>query len=310
MELRIVCEPQQGATYNDILELAHATEQGGFNAFFRSDHYLKEGEISGLPGPTDAWITLAGLARDTKSVRLGTLLTAATFRLPGALAIAVATVDAMSGGRVELGLGAGWFEEEHSAYGIPFPPQRERFERVEEQFAIVRGLWETEVGSLFSFFGKHYSLIDSPALPKPLQSPHPPFIVGGLGTSRTPRLAAEFADEFNVPYTSIEVSKGQFARVDDACVAIGRDPRSMIHSVAQVVCCGSSEPEIARRATIIGRDVDELRTNGIAGTPAEVVERIHAWSDIGVSRIYLQIVDMNDLDHVRLIAREVRARIC
>jgi F420-dependent oxidoreductase-like protein len=305
MDLRIVCEPQQGATYNDVLQLALATEAGGFDAFFRSDHYLKEGEGSGLPGPTDAWISLAGLARETKRIRLGTLLTAATFRHPGALAISVATVDVMSGGRAELGLGAGWFEEEHAAYGIPFPPQRERFEKLEEQFAIIRGLWEAEVGGLFAFSGKHYKLIDSPSLPKPIQSPHPPFIVGGLGTSRTPRLAALFAAEFNVPYASIEESRSQFARVDGACRATGRDPSSMIRSVAQVVCCGASERELARRAMVIGRDVDELRESAIAGTPAEVVDRIRQWSDIGVSRLYLQIVDVKDLDHVRLIAKDV-----
>lgn len=305
MDLRIVCEPQQGATYNDILDLALATEAGGFDAFFRSDHYVKEGDVSGLPGPTDAWMTIAGLARDTKRLRIGTLLTAASFRLPGALSIAVATVDIMSGGRVELGLGAGWFEDEHVAYGIPYPPQRERFEKLEEQLAIIRGLWETEVGGLFTFSGKHYKLTDSPALPKPLQLPHPPLIVGGLGTLRTPRLAARFADEFNVPYASMQESRSQFARVDDACREIGREPSSLIRSVAQVVCCGSSEQEVACRAMIIGRDVDELRENAIAGTPAEVVHRIRAWSDIGVSRLYLQIVDMRDLDLVRLIAKDV-----
>src|ERR1017187_9528907 len=214
MELRIFTEPQQGATYDQILALALAAEEGGFGAFFRSDRYLKMGAVTGLPGPTDAWITLAALARDTNRIRLGTLLTAATFRYPGALAITVAQVDAMSGGRVELGLGAGWFEEEHSAYGIPFPSQRERFEKVEEQFAIMKSLWETDAPALFNFSGKHYVFVNSPALPKPVQSPHPPFIVGGLGTTRTPRLAATFADEVNVPYASFEVSKSLFARVD------------------------------------------------------------------------------------------------
>src|SRR5665213_3011809 len=228
MELRIFSEPQQGATYDEILALALAAEEGGFGAFFRSDHYLKMGAVSGLPGPTDAWITLAGLARDTNRIRLGTLLTAATFRVPGPLAIAVAEVDAMSGGRVELGLGAGWFEEEHTAYGIPFPSVSERFEKLEEQLGIITGLWETEVGSTFNFSGKHYSLANSPALPKPVQSPRPPIIIGGHGRKITPRLAATFADEFNVPFSSYDVTKSQFEVVDEACASRNRDPKSII----------------------------------------------------------------------------------
>jgi F420-dependent oxidoreductase-like protein len=204
MELRIFCEPQQGASYDELLALALAAEEGGFGAFFRSDHYLKMGDVSGLPGPTDAWVTLAGLARDTTRIRLGTLLSSATFRLPGPLAISVAEVDAMSAGRVELGLGAGWFGDEHTAYGIPFPPLGERFEKLEEQLAIITGLWATDPGSTFTFSGEHYQLSNSPALPKPEQSPRPPIIVGGHGTKRTPRLAARFADEFNVPFAPYE----------------------------------------------------------------------------------------------------------
>ena len=181
MELRIFCEPQQGASYDQMLALARTAETEGFGAFFRSDHYLKMGDVSGLPGPSDAWITLAGLARDTTSIRLGTMVTSATFRLPGPLAISVAEVDVMSSGRVELGLGAGWFEAEHSAYGIPFPPLGERFEKLEEQLSIITGLWETKSGDVFRFSGQHYSLADSPALPKPVQRPRPPIIIGGHG---------------------------------------------------------------------------------------------------------------------------------
>jgi F420-dependent oxidoreductase-like protein len=305
MELRIFSEPQQGGTYEDILGLALAAEEGGFGAFFRSDHYLKMGNVSGLPGPTDAWITLAGLARDTKRVRLGTLLTAATFRYPGALAISVAEVDAMSGGRVELGLGAGWYDDEHTAYGIPFPPLKERFEKLEEQFEIINGLWTTNVNSTYSFSGTHYTLQNSPALPKPAQSPRPPLIVGGHGAKRTPRLAAKFADEFNVPFASYEVSKNQFVLVDGACTAIGRDPKSVLRSVAQVVCCGANDAEVARRAANIGRDVDELKMNGLTGTPAQIIEKIHEWGELGLSRVYLQVLDMKDLDHVGLIAADV-----
>ena len=305
MELRIFSEPQQGATYDEILALALAAEEGGFGVFFRSDHYLKMGAVSGLPGPTDAWITLAGLARDTNRIRLGTLLTAATFRLPGPLAIAVAEVDAMSGGRVELGLGAGWFEEEHAAYGIPFPSVGERFERLEEQLAIITGLWATDVGDTFDFSGKHYSLSSSPALPKPVQTPRPPIIVGGHGRKVTPRLAAAYADEFNVPFSPYEVCKSQYSLVGAACEAIGRDPESIIRSAALVVCCGRDEAEVARRAFNIGRDVDELSEDGLAGAPAQVAERILHFGELGISRLYLQVLDMKDLDHVRLIAEEV-----
>jgi F420-dependent oxidoreductase-like protein len=305
MELRIFTEPQQGASYDDILGVALAAEEDGFGAFFRSDHYLKMGDVSGLPGPTDAWITLAGLARDTNRIRLGTLLSAATFRYPGVLAISVAEVDAMSGGRVELGLGAGWFDEEHTAYGIAFPSLKERFDKLEEQFEIIDGLWTTDIGSTYDFSGKHYTLKDSPALPKPIQSPRPPLIVGGHGATRTPRLAARFADEFNVPFSPYEVSKTQFDLVDGACRAIGRDPSSILRSVAQVVCCGANDAEVARRAANIGRDVDELKLNGLAGTPAEIVDKIDEWSELELDRIYLQVLDMKDLDHVHLIASDV-----
>ncbi len=229
-QLRIFTEPQQGATYDDLLAVARRAEQLGFGAFFRSDHYLAMGDAlaaGGLPGPTDAWITLAGLARDTSTIRLGTLVTAATFRLPGVLAIAVANVDQMSGGRIELGLGAGWYEQEHTAYGINFPDLGERFERLEEQLEIVTGLWSTPAGQAFTFAGKHYELTDSPALPKPAQGGHLPIIVGGGGQRRTPRLAARFATEFNLGFRSVDDFTAQRQRVLDACSAIGRDPASM-----------------------------------------------------------------------------------
>ena len=263
------------------------------------------GRVSGLPGPTDAWITLAGLARDTKRIRLGTLLSAATFRHPGPLAIMVAEVDAMSGGRVELGLGAGWYEEEHVAYGIPFPSIGERFEKLEEQLEIIGGLWTTDLGATFDFSGRHYALSKSPALPKPVQSPRPPIIVGGKGRKITPRLAAMFADEFNVPFAPYEVCRRQYGLVDDACEAIDRDPHSIIRSAALVVCCGRDEAEVARRASNIGRDVTELSQDGLAGTPAQAAERILHFAELGITRLYLQVLDMKDLDHVRLIADEV-----
>src|ERR1700722_19267836 len=234
MRLRIFVEPQQGADYGTLLAVARAAENLGFDAFFRSDHYLRMGDGSGLPGPTDAWITLAGLARDTSAIRLGTLMSAATFRHPGPLAITVAQVDQMSGGRVEFGFGAGWYGAEHAAYAIPFPDLGERFERYEEQLAIITGLWETPEGELFSFAGKHYTVTDSPGLPKPAQRPRPPVLIGGVGTKRTPRLAAQYADEYNVIMRSVEDTAVAFDRVRAACAVAGRDPSSVRYSVAQV----------------------------------------------------------------------------
>jgi F420-dependent oxidoreductase-like protein len=304
VKVRIFVEPQQGAHYQQLLDVARATEAGGFDALFRSDHYLTMGG-DGLPGPTDAWLTLAGLARETSRIRLGTLVTSATFRLPGILAIKVAQVDDMSGGRVELGLGAGWYDGEHTAYGIPFPPVGERFERLEEQLAIITGLWTTPLGETFSFDGTHYQLADSPALPKPVQQPHPPVIIGGGGPKRTPRLAATYADEFNLPFSSLADTGAQFDRVRAACEARDRDPASLVYSAAQVVCCGADEAEVTRRAASIGRKPDELRANGAAGTPDQVVERLRAFGELGASTVYLQVLDLDDLDHIRLLSEEV-----
>ncbi len=309
MKLRIFTEPQQGADYQTLRKVALAAEELGFDAFFRSDHYLKMGDVSGLPGPTDAWATLAGLAVETSRIRLGTLMTAATFRLPGPLAIAVAQVDQMSGGRIELGIGTGWFETEHTAYGIPFPPLGERFDRLGEQLEIITGLWSSEEGTPFSFAGKHYQLTDSPALPKPAQRPRPPVLLGGGGPRRSPQLAARFADEFNVPFSSIADSAQMFTRVRDACESAGRYASSMRFSVAQVVCCGKDEAEVQRRATAIGRAPEELREHGLAGTPSEVAAKIAEFGEIGAERIYLQVLDLNDLAHLELIAAEVAPQV-
>jgi F420-dependent oxidoreductase-like protein len=303
--LRIFTEPQQGATYDDLLAVAREAETLGFDAFFRSDHYLTMGAGLGEPGPTDAWVTLAGLARDTERIRLGTLVTAGTFRLPGPLAIAVAQVDAMSGGRVELGLGTGWFEQEHAAYGIPFPPLGERFDRLEEQLAIVTGLWETPAGERFSYDGSYYRLTDSPALPKPVQSPRPPLLIGGLGTTRTPALAAHYADEFNVPFAPLETFRSQVDAVTAACEAVERDPATMTWSAALVLCCGEDEETFRRRAAAIGRQPDEVRENGAAGTVREVTDKLAAFAAAGAERIYLQVLDLSDLDHLGLVASEV-----
>jgi F420-dependent oxidoreductase-like protein len=304
-QLRIFTEPQQGATYDELLAVAVRAEQLGFDAFFRSDHYLAMGgalEAGGLPGPTDAWITLAGFARDTTRIRLGTLVTSATFRLPGPLAISVAGVDQMSGGRVELGLGAGWYEREHEAYAIPFPPLGERFDKLEDQLAIITGMWATPAGTPFSYEGKQHSVIDSPALPKPVQQGGVPIVIGGGGPKRTPALAARYGAEYNLPFAPLERFVAQRKLVAEACEAIDRDPTSITYTAAQVLCLGADEAEVARRAAAIGREPDELRKNGVAGTPVEVRERLEQWQEAGAEKMYLQVLDLSDLDHLDAVA--------
>jgi F420-dependent oxidoreductase-like protein len=309
MLLRIFTEPQQGASYDDLLAVARKTEECGFDAFFRSDHYLVMGDSDGLPGPTDAWITLAGLARDTERIRLGTLVSSATFRNPGVLAITVAQVDQMSGGRAELGLGAGWYEAEHAAYGLDFPDTVGRFDLLTEQLELITGLWDTPVGEKYNFEGKHYQLKDSPALPKPVQQPHPPIIVGGAGKKRTPALAAQYAAEFNAGFRSAEETATLFARVREACKAAGRDPETLALSTAHTVVVGKDDAEVKRRAAAIGRDVEELKQSSIAGTPAEVVDRLGQYVAVGTQREYVQIMDLSDLDHLDLIASEVLPQV-
>jgi F420-dependent oxidoreductase-like protein len=309
VDLRIFTEPQQGATYDDLLRVAQATEECGFDAFFRSDHFLAMG-VPGEPGPTDSYVTLAGLARETSRIRLGTLVTSATFRLPGPLAVAVAQVDQMSGGRVELGLGTGWLEAEHQAYGIPFPAVSERFDRLAEQLEILTGLWTTPPGERYSFTGTHYTVVDSPALPKPVQQLHPPVIVGGKGKRRTPELAARFATEFNVPFATVDDVAAQFARVDRACAEAGRDPATLARSVAQMTCVGRDDAEVARRAEALGKKVDELNPFDLTGTVAQVVDQLGTWQQrTGLSRFYLQVLDLADLDHLELIAAEVAPQL-
>lgn len=310
VDLRIFTEPQLGATYDDQLRLAQTAEAAGFDGYFRSDHYLTMGSSDGRPGPTDSWVTLAGLARETERVRLGTLVTASTFRYPGPLAISVAQVDAMSGGRVELGLGTGWYEEEHTAYGLPFPPLGERFERLTEQLEILTGLWSTPVGESFDYSGTHYRVEKSPALPKPVQA-RIPIIIGGGGPRRTPTLAARFADEFNQPFPAgIEVAAAQFERVDGACRELDRDPAEIVRSVALVACVGRDDVEFRRRAGALGREPDELLRNGLAGSPAQVVDTVGRWREgARISRLYLQLLDIHDTEHAELIASEVAPQL-
>jgi F420-dependent oxidoreductase-like protein len=302
MQLRIFTEPQLGASYDDQLRVAKAAEDLGFDAFFRSDHYLTMGANDGLPGPSDAWLTLAALARETSRIRLGTLVTPVTFRLPGPLAVSVAQADRMSGGRVELGLGTGWYEAEHAAYGIPFPDVPDRFDLLEEQVEIIDGLLTTPAGATFSYEGKHYRLADSPALPKPVQSPRPPFILGGAAKKRSAALAARHADEYNAGFSSVADTKAVFERVRAATAETGRE---LVLSVAHTVCVGRDTAELDRRAGAIGRELANLRANSIAGTPAEVVDRLGAFAELGATRAYLQVLDLGDLDQLELIASEV-----
>jgi F420-dependent oxidoreductase-like protein len=303
MELRVFTEPQQGGTYDDLVAIAKLTEELGYGAFFRSDHYMSMGAGSGLPGPTDAWITLAGIARETSRVRLGTLVTSATFRLPGPLAIAVANVDQMSGGRVDFGIGTGWYQGEHEAYGVPFGSSfGERFERLVEQLEIITGLWTTETGQMFSFEGKHYTLKDSPALPKPVQEPRPPIVLGGFGAKRTPRLAARYADEYNIPFLPMNLIADRIAAVREACEKAGRDPASLTLSAAQVVCVGADEAEFQRRAEKVGQPPDMIRAGGVGGLPDDVREKLGSLEALGVTRTYLQFLDLTDHDHLRLMA--------
>jgi F420-dependent oxidoreductase-like protein len=308
VQLRIFTEQQAGASYEQQLTIAREAERLGFDAFFRSDHFLTM-RGDGLPGPTDSWVTLGALARETTTIRLGTLVTSATFRRPGLLAIAVAQVDAMSGGRVELGLGAGWFEAEHTAYGIPFHPFGERFDRLTEQLEIVTGLWRTPLGETFTHEGAHYTLRESPALPKPVQAGGPPVIVGGLGARRTPQLAARFAAEFNAPFAPLDYARTQYDRVRQACNDIGRDPETMRFSLALTVCCGSNDAEVDRRAAALGSDPQQLRTGQLGGTPDEIIGKLQGYADAGATRAYLQVLDLDDLDHVALIAAEVMPHV-
>ena len=307
--LRVMTEPQEGATYDDLLRVARATEDLGFDAFFRSDHLQRIAGGDPGPGSTEAWVTLAGLARETSRIRLGTMVSSVTFRHPGMLALTVATVDAMSGGRVEVGLGSGWYETEHQSFGVAFPPVGERFDVLTEQLEVLTGMWRTEPGSSYSYAGRHHSLVDNPVLPRPVQQPHPPVIVGGKGRRRTPELAARFAAEYNVPFDTLEVVAECFDRARAACAVVGRDPASLVLSAAQTLAVGRDEEEVRRRAGAIGADPADLRASGLGGTVGEVVDKVGRLAELGASRVYLQVLDLSDLDHLEVVATEVAPQV-
>jgi F420-dependent oxidoreductase-like protein len=305
MTLRIFTEPQQGASYDQLLAVARTAEECGFGAFFRSDHFLKMGSASGLPGATDAWITLAGLARDTSTIRLGTLVTPVTFRPLGTFTVTAAEIDHMSGGRIEIGLGAGWYEAEHDAYGLPFPAVGARYDLLEDQLAILHGAWSAAPGATFEMSGRTASVHIEADTVRPLQKPHPPIVLGGRGGPRSARLAATYADEYNVSFRPVADMRAVHDSVRQACEGAGRDPSSIVWSAGQVLCCGRTEAEVVRRAAAIGREVDELRENGLAGSPSEVLEKLEHFAENGADRFYLQVLDLSDLDHLRLVAEEV-----
>ncbi len=302
MEYCVFTEPQMGATYGDQLAFAQAADRHGFDGFFRSDHYLS-GMGDGLPGPTDAWTTLAGLARETSRIRLGTLVTPVTFRHPSVLAIQVAQVDEMSGGRIELGLGAGWFQREHEAYGIPFPAKR--FDILEEQLEIVTGLWSTPNGDTYSFAGAHYELVDAPALPKPVQQPVP-IIIGGGGQRRTPELVARYAREYNVGFPEDHQIAERIGNLRAACERVGRDFGTVRLSIAMSAFAGRDDAEVARRASRIGKTLADVRDGtNIVGGPDEIAERIDVYRSFGIERVYFQLLDLQDVDHVDYLGSEV-----
>ncbi|MEU2613595.1 LLM class F420-dependent oxidoreductase [Micromonospora sp. NPDC007271] len=308
MRVSVFIEPHRGASYDDQLRFVRQAEETGFESFFRADHYRSMGDDPGLPGPTDAWLTLAALARETSRIRLGTLVTSATFRLPGPLAVLVAQVDQMSGGRVELGIGAGWYEREHTAYGIPFPAVGERFDRLAEQLEIITGLWGTPPGETYSFKGEHYQLVDAPALPKPVQRPGPPVIVGGRGPKRTPELAARYADEFNLPFKSVAETAAAYQRVREACERTGRTESGrppLALSAGVVVAIGRTDAEAQRRAAPLHVKSALPPEDPVVGSPAQLVDRLGEFAAIGATRVHLRLIDFHDLDHLELIAAEV-----
>lgn len=299
-------EPQQGATYDELLTAARTAEECGFEGFIRSDHYLKMSNApTGSPAYTDAWTTLAGLARDTSTIRLGTLVTPVTFRAVGTFPVIVAEVDHMSGGRIDVGLGAGWFEEEHADYGLAFPDLRGRFDLLEDQLAILHGVWSAGTGSTFQYTGHTCRVKLEADYLRPAQRPHPPVVLGGSGAPRSARLAARYADEFNGAFLAVDAMKKAHDTVRKSCEDIGRDPGELVWSVAQVLCCGQTEAEIARRARVIGRDPTALRQEGLAGSPAEILDKMAVFSQAGAERFYLQLYDLSDLDQLRLVAEEV-----
>ena len=313
MDICLMIEGQEGVTWEQWVALARACEQHGFEGLFRSDHYLAFARRNER-GALDPWATISALAAVTDRIRLGTMVSPVTFRHPANLAKLVVTADYVSGGRVELGMGAGWFEEEHRAFGFPFPDTRERMDMLAEQVEIVHGLWGGE-GDVFSFAGTHYRLDACPALPKPLQDPHPPLIMGGRAGPRSAALAARWADEYDVVYVDPAEAKERVDRVSAACEAIGRDPGTVRRSLLTKTIVGADEAEVRRRAAELieweehDGDADaylaDLRATNVIGTPEQVLERLAEFAAAGIQRVMVHQLVHTDLDQVELIGREV-----
>jgi F420-dependent oxidoreductase-like protein len=305
LRLRILLEPHHGATYGQILALAQAAEEAGFDAFFRSDHYLGiDAEDLGYQ-PTDSWTTLAGLAVQTHRVRIGTLVNASTFRLPGQLAVEVATVDQMSGGRAELGIGAAWYEREHQYFGIPFPSLGERFDRLAEQLAIITGIWDTRPGERFSFDGQFYQVQDCAAIPR--WATRPKIIIGGAGTRKTPTIAARYADEFNGALGLDLVER--FANFRRVCEEVGRDPARVRLSATLPVAIGADAADLSRRLESLGEPGARLLAAGVTGYGGDVLRVLENLAGQGADTVYFHVYGASDVDHIHLLGSEVVARL-
>ncbi|KOV35581.1 F420-dependent oxidoreductase [Streptomyces sp. XY431] len=302
MTLRLLVEPQQGTTYAAVAAFAREAERLGFDALMTSDHLLRIGDGDPGPGPLHAWTTLAGLARDTERIRLGTMMSAATFHQPAVLALMAAQVDAMSGGRLTLGVGSGWYEREHQAYGLEFPGVAERFDRLEDTLEIVTRLWAAEPGTEVSYQGLRTGIDRCPALPRPVQRPRPPLLVGGQGKRRTPLLAARFADEFNIPFGAPADVAAGIDRLTKACAEVGRAPAEVTVTAAVVLCVGRDTRELAARVLDTGEPVEEIRGYGAVGTPEEIAETLTAYRDAGAVHWYAQINNPADLGQLPLLA--------
>ncbi|HJP64778.1 MAG TPA: LLM class F420-dependent oxidoreductase [Actinomycetota bacterium] len=314
VRVALMIEGQEGVTWEEWVALAEACEEHGFDALFRSDHYLSFGHPTEW-GTLDAWTTLAGLAPKTERIRLGTLVSPITFRHPSALAKSVVTVDHISGGRVELGMGGGWFEREHRAYGFDFPSNRERIDRLAEQVEIVHRLWDRDEDEV-TFDGAHYHLEAVPALPKPLQEPHPPLIIGGMGGPRTLALAARWADEYNTHNQPPEQLRELRSRLEEACERVDRDPSSLPLSLMTGTLIGSDQADLeARAARLMARtgqgDGDPSaflagrRPGEITGTVELALQQLAAFAEAGVTRVMMQHLDHQDLDFVALVGHDV-----
>ena len=310
MELRVFVEPQRGSTYRELRRVARCAEDGGFGAFVCADHYGNTTGPTSPQGSVDAWTTLAALSVETSTIRIGTMMSPVTFRLPGQLAVICAQVDQMSGGRVELGLGAGWFAAEHEAYGIPFPVLESRFECLAEQLEILSRYWSTPVGGTFSFVGEHYRLVDCPALPRARQPSGPRLIVGGTGQRRTPLLAARFADEFNVPFPDLDLAVRQFGALEKACDEVGRDPTAITRSVVLSGCVGGDRAGVDRMTGLLGGSLERTHATGLVGTPDEVVDTLGRWRErVGVHSVYLHLAELSDLRQLDLISSRVMPQL-